>query len=74
MPDALDDIMASDELSAEVKSLAVSAAELDVPATHEELKTDGVITYESLVTRMQEDNPSAKLSDVEAAVVAVWIF
>jgi hypothetical protein len=72
--DALAAIEADPTLTDDVKALAVSAAELDVTTTHEELKTDGIITYENLVARMRADFPGAKTSDVEQAVVAVWIF
>jgi hypothetical protein len=71
---ALAQIEADPTLTDEAKALVVSAAELDVTATHEELKTEGIITYENLVARMQADFPDAKTSDVEQAVIAVWIF
>jgi hypothetical protein len=69
----LDAIQADEKLTVEAKALAVDAAALE--ASVAELKdVDGVVTYESLVARMKADSPDAKDSDVEAAVVAWWIF
>jgi hypothetical protein len=69
----LEAIAADENLTAETKALAIDAAALELSV--EELKdVDGVVTYESLVARMKADSPDAKDSDVEAAVVAWWIF
>jgi hypothetical protein len=69
----LDAIQADEKLTVEAKALAVDAAALELSV--EELKdVDGVVTYESLVARMKADSPDAKDADVEAAVIAVWIF
>jgi hypothetical protein len=69
----LEAIQADENLSAEAKSLAVDAAALELSV--EELKdVDGIVTYESLVARMKADSPDAKDADVEAAVVAWWVF
>jgi hypothetical protein len=69
----LEAIQADEKLSVEAKALAVDAAALE--ASVAELKdVDGVVTYESLVARMKADSPDAKASDVEAAVVAWWVF
>jgi hypothetical protein len=69
----LEAIAADEKLTTEAKALAVDAAALE--ASVAELKdVDGVVTYESLVARMKDDSPDAKASDVEAAVVAWWVF
>jgi mannitol-specific phosphotransferase system IIBC component len=69
----LEAIQADEKLTTEAKALAVDAAALE--ASVAELKdVDGVVTFQSLVDRMKADSPDAKASDVEAAVIAVWIF
>jgi hypothetical protein len=69
----LEAIQADEKLSVEAKALAVDAAALELSV--EELKdVDGIVTYESLVARMKADSPDAKDADVEAAVVAWWVF
>jgi hypothetical protein len=71
----LEAIAADEKLSAEVKSLAVDAAALDTVETAKTLEDgNGVVTFQSLVDRMKADSPDAKDADVEAAVVAWWIF
>jgi hypothetical protein len=71
----LEAIQADEKLTAEAKALAVDAAALDTVETVATLKdVDGVVTYESLVARMKADNVDAKDSDIQAAVVAWWVF
>jgi hypothetical protein len=71
----LEAIAADEKLSAEVKSLAVDAAALDTVETAKTLEDgNGVITFQSLVDRMKADNVDAKDSDIQAAVVAWWVF
>jgi hypothetical protein len=69
----LEAIQADEKLSVEAKALAVDAAALELSVA--ELKdVAGVVTYESLVARMKADSPDAKDADIEAAVVAWWVF
>jgi mannitol-specific phosphotransferase system IIBC component len=69
----LEAIAADENLNAETKALAIDAAALELSVA--ELKdVDGVVTFQSLVDRMKADSPDAKDADVEAAVVAWWIF
>jgi hypothetical protein len=71
----LDAIQADEKLSVEAKALAVDAAALDTVETAKTLEDgNGVVTFQSLVDRMKADSPDAKDADVEAAVVAWWVF